>query len=101
MKVLRTWIFTYEQFKNIKALKEIIQGIPNKNGWTPKVYLTTNDYPNFHKITVYEVFESGNSEFYIERPYYSSVRSGSGTIYSEVLLKASEKQKEELTNILF
>ena len=103
MKVLATWVFTFAQFKDIKVLTDIIQQVKEKKeSWEDdrEVWLTTNDWPNFHMVTVHKVEENGEEEFYVHRPYYSWSTSRSGRIYRDTLLKASPTQKEELKKIL-
>jgi hypothetical protein len=106
MKVLATWVFTFAQFKDIKVITDIIQQVKTKKRkWAlenddREVWLTTNDWPNFHMVTVHKVEENGEEEFYVHRPYYSWSTSRSGRIYSDTLLKASPTQKEELKKIL-
>ena len=94
MKVTNTWIFTYEQFKDIKVLADIVQGLDFDGD--RDVWLTTNNYPNFHMITLYET----GGQFYVKRPYHSSVRSGSGTTYKEALIKATDKQIKEIVELI-
>ena len=103
MKVLDTYVFTYEQYKDIKVLTDIVQQVKeDAEDWDAEdreAWLTTNDWPNFHMITLYQVSERGLMEFYIHRPYHDATRfSGSGTIYKDVLLKATEKQKNMMLN---
>jgi hypothetical protein len=101
MKVLHTYIFTYEQFKDIKVLTDIIEQVKvtQRSGQDDReVWLTRGDWPNFHMITLYEVLEQGLREFYVHRPYHNAIRRGSGTIYKDVLLKATEEQKNMMLN---
>ena len=90
MKVKNTWVFTYDQFKDVKVLEDVICQVDEKKN--REAWLTMNGYPNFHMITLYETSEG----FYVKRPYYSNVRSGSGSTYHETLIKVKDKQIAEL-----
>lgn len=110
MKVVNTWVFTYEQFKDIECLADTVMEIDmNKrprDGWDT-VWLTINDWPRFHMIKVYEVIDietnaellEGNT-FYVERPYSSYRHARGGTTYPKKLIKVIPERIEKLKSIL-
>ena len=103
MRVLLTWIFTYEQFKSISVITDILTGkeineITGEVTWSS--YLTVNHYPTMFMITIYKVIENGNEEYYIHRPSYTIKSGGGSSSYKDVLLKVPSEQREELKKIL-
>jgi hypothetical protein len=103
MKVISTWVFTYEQFKDIPVLVDVItqKRINERTGGVEiSVYLTTNGWPNFHMVTVYKVIEDGVEEYYIHRPYHLSSSGRGSTTYHDILLKVPHERKEELEKVL-
>jgi hypothetical protein len=103
MKVISTWVFTYEQFKDIPILVDIItqKRINERTGEVERsVYLAVNNWPSFRMITLYKVIENGADEYYIHRPYHFESSSSGSRTYKDTLLKVRHEQKEELEKIL-
>ena len=103
MKVTSTWVFTYQQFKDIPVLSDVItqKRIDERTGEVERsAYLTTNDWPNFHMVTVYKVIEDGVEEYYVHRPYHLSSYGRGSTAYKDVILKVPQERKEELEKVL-
>jgi hypothetical protein len=105
MEILRTWVFTYDQFKDIPFLVDIIgqkRENPRPDQGEYEVHITVNNWPVFRMVKIYEVMnvsiESLEPEYYLERPYYKRSYGNGSTTYPQQLLKIDKI--EELKSIL-
>jgi hypothetical protein len=98
MRVLDTYVFTYEQFKEIEVLCDIVteKYSEDQQKFGRDIYLTLNDWPCWFMITVLVVSNKGKTEVYVKRPYYKRSNSRGSTTYKETLIKANEAQQEKL-----
>lgn len=94
MKVLETHIFSFEEFSECDAIVKVICGYTPENGYDSPI--TINDWPLFHKVTVYV----GENELRIERPYNFESRGHGSTTRPSILIEVPKNYKEEVINFI-
>ena len=97
LRVVDTWLFTWEQFKDIPVICDTITELDPVTG-DRQIWTTTNNWPNFYMVKLYKVeAQNGTTEWWIERPAHNdkwhSIKSS--------LLKVSDEREEEIETLVY